>query len=332
MKLEWVRVLWAVGVAASTAALVLFGLRQLSSHLRLLDHPGGRHRHRAPTPRIGGIAFAAGIAAGTYTYGFVTFRGWSYPEDAVLAGLLCMALGLLDDLLRDRFKPLWKLLGQAAVSLAAAWMLKGPFSMAERGIVAAAVLAAMNAYNFFDHANGLLLVALAVPMSLPSLSGEMVTPTLAAGSVVLLANLGGLAFGGDAMSHGFAGFVAISCFDRFAHQSLGFDLLQLAALSSIVLLDMAVVIMLRISEDTPPWRSTPVHLSDRFESRGWPRSVGFLGVAAWAVTTRLFVPVVDAHGIVQSYRWPLSLAAAATVVALSFVRLRRVPLRSAAGE
>src|SRR5947209_8225759 len=104
-------VLCAVPLGVSwllTALLIRWAPR-----LGLIDHPDPRKVHRRPTPRAGGLAIVAGVAAGV---GLLPLVG---PREALadprwLFGPVIVALGLADDW---RPLPWWLRLGvQAAVT------------------------------------------------------------------------------------------------------------------------------------------------------------------------------------------------------------------------
>jgi len=84
----------AIGLAVSLLATPL--VRALARHGSLLDHPGPRSSHRTVTPRGGGLAILAGLAAA-----LLWGRGdWTAtpPVFALLVGGAVVALvGLLDD-------------------------------------------------------------------------------------------------------------------------------------------------------------------------------------------------------------------------------------------
>jgi len=86
-------------------------LQGLASRMHLVDNPGARKVHSSPTPRVGGIAIAAGM--------FVPIAFWHHSDPfvrAYLAGAAIMvAFGIADDV-RD-LTPRWKLLGQVAATL-----------------------------------------------------------------------------------------------------------------------------------------------------------------------------------------------------------------------
>ncbi len=112
--------LFAAAIIAYLISLLLTRLvRDLAIRHRWLDRPGGRHVHKVPTPRLGGVAVWLSVLLS-----LVILRGW---EDLsghsaqisvftlwriALPGTLLFAVGLWDDL--REIRPLYKLGAQAA--------------------------------------------------------------------------------------------------------------------------------------------------------------------------------------------------------------------------
>ncbi len=129
MNLEAFLLLCLAAVAAGPVAYLLTPAAiRLAERAGALAQPGGRHSHRKPTPRWGGMAILAGFFAGG---GIALIVGWllgaipdlTFRHVAGIAtgSLLVAALGAADD--RYEIRPLPKFLGQvlcAAILLAAA--------------------------------------------------------------------------------------------------------------------------------------------------------------------------------------------------------------------
>jgi UDP-GlcNAc:undecaprenyl-phosphate GlcNAc-1-phosphate transferase len=80
-------------VAAGAAALATPAVRRLALRLGVTDKPSPRKAHAAPVPYLGGLAIAAGIAAGV-----LAGWSWSWAATAVVAGaLLLVVVGVTDD-------------------------------------------------------------------------------------------------------------------------------------------------------------------------------------------------------------------------------------------
>lgn len=142
-------------------ALFAWPLRNWLLARGLVDQPGIRRSHLAPTPRGGGLAVALAMAGV-----LILFGGLGAETFFVVALVLSIAaLGWLDD---ARSLPVrWRLLAQTAIGLALVFWLGpvaavsiGPFSLdwplfwSALGLVAVVWL--MNLHNFMDGSDGLL--------------------------------------------------------------------------------------------------------------------------------------------------------------------------------
>jgi UDP-GlcNAc:undecaprenyl-phosphate/decaprenyl-phosphate GlcNAc-1-phosphate transferase len=92
-----------VGVAFATVAVATPGARRLALRIGAVDQPDERRVHTKPTPRLGGLALflgvLAGLAVGSQLPGFSrVFEETSEPQAIVLACLVIVGVGLLDDI------------------------------------------------------------------------------------------------------------------------------------------------------------------------------------------------------------------------------------------
>jgi UDP-GlcNAc:undecaprenyl-phosphate GlcNAc-1-phosphate transferase len=100
-------------VACGLTALLIVLLRRPAERLRLLDHPGGRKRHRESVPLTGGIALTLGFyVALLLSFGALGKFGLLLTLIAVLA-----FVGLIDDLIEASPR------GKLAVQLLAALLM-----------------------------------------------------------------------------------------------------------------------------------------------------------------------------------------------------------------
>ncbi|MBI3817840.1 MAG: hypothetical protein HY286_04045 [Planctomycetes bacterium] len=271
------------GTALAVSAAVALLLILIAPELRLVDRPGGRHEHRHPTPRVGGLAVAAGLAAAGFLFQLSFIK-----SPAALGGLCFLIIGAFDDVLRDRFPWLVKFAMQAGALI----LYSLQFSGASAAFCAVFLWLIVNAYNFFDHADGLLAIALVPPiLALPS---PLCACALAALAPVAILNFRGKLFLGDAGSHALSFFIIASILEGPERE---LDLLSLgpaAVLASLPLLDFAFVIAIRLFRRTPPWRSTPDHLANRivraFDVRWIP---GCLAGLWTAYTVGIFISTAD---------------------------------------
>jgi UDP-N-acetylmuramyl pentapeptide phosphotransferase/UDP-N-acetylglucosamine-1-phosphate transferase len=139
--------LGTLAVSASVCAAVLFGLLRSPLARRVVDRPNARSMHVAPTPRIGGLAVLAGIAAP-----LVVLRP-DLPAGLWMALALLVAVSLADDLggipIALRLP-----LHVAAAALACAALAPG-LSAPWLALAAIAGGWAINLYNFMDGLDGL---------------------------------------------------------------------------------------------------------------------------------------------------------------------------------
>jgi UDP-GlcNAc:undecaprenyl-phosphate/decaprenyl-phosphate GlcNAc-1-phosphate transferase len=138
---------FALIAPAIVAAIAIAALRRSPLSRRFVDRPNERSLHGAPTPRLGGIGVAAGIAAACASFA-------TYPLEAafILAALLA-AISLADD-----FHSLPMLVRLAAHFAAAAALAALYVPIADAAPFVAIVLAVAwmtNLFNFMDGADGL---------------------------------------------------------------------------------------------------------------------------------------------------------------------------------
>lgn len=283
-----------------------------------LDHPGGRKQHRMPVPRLGGIAFFVsfaftvllGVALAPTLTALPEVRRL-VPEIAnalaeayrvrpqllgLLAGAFCIFLvGLLDDVLGEKFSVGLKLLGQsAAAALAVSAGIQVDFTGIPvlNAIVSFLwILGISNAFNLLDNMDGL---AVGVAMSsafiffLNALALEEIFLCL-----ILAAFVGALAafmrqnihpariFMGDSGAL-FIGFMlsSLTILEHYvspASSSL-FPVLMPPLVLAVPLIDTFSVIYIRLSEGRPIYRGDRCHLSHRLVAAGIPepQAVKFL--------------------------------------------------------
>jgi UDP-N-acetylmuramyl pentapeptide phosphotransferase/UDP-N-acetylglucosamine-1-phosphate transferase len=135
-----VRLLAAFLVSLAVAAALAPLVRRLAPRLGLVDRPGPRSLHGAPTPRAGGAALWVAAVAGVFVAGTV-------PHGALAAAGLVLVVGLVD----DRFGL------PAAVRLAAHLAAAAVFVIGS-GLAAAWIVwmvVVVNFYNFMDGIDGL---------------------------------------------------------------------------------------------------------------------------------------------------------------------------------
>lgn len=277
----WLLLHFAVGVSATWLA------RRYALRRELLDQPGERRSHAAPTPRGGGISIVLALLLA------VAWAWAASPSAAWLpwfgGGLLLVAgVGLVDD-----HRPLspWLRLGvqaaAAACLAAASWVeLQSP-GFALLAFLAAMVLA--NAWNFMDGIDGIaasqaLLVALAIA-------------ALAAGPVrwialALAAAVAGFlpfnvprasVFLGDVGS-GALGFAVAALAVRADGTQYGPAWLLALPLSAF-LVDTGLTLLGRVLRGEPWWRPHVLHAYQRWVRRCGRHMPVTLAYAGWTIAS-----------------------------------------------
>lgn len=228
-------------VAWGSALLVLSLANPIGRWLRVMDHPdppGGRKRHRRPTPQVGGLALLVAILA------YTPFS--SHSDSAIAAGalsaILVGVLGFWDD--RTHVSPWVRLSLSAVVFLGAAVAVK-PIRLVHvtslglgldlclpdgLAIVLSTVslLALQNSVNMADGRNGLVaglaLVWTAFFALLLNQKGYQLDVIVALGGVLFLIftfNVLGNIFLGDCGSYAlsaFLGIIALACHHTVEHR------------------------------------------------------------------------------------------------------------------
>lgn len=102
---------WEAGAAVALGtALFTLALAQVAPRLKLVDVPGGRKEHLAPTPTVGGLAIVATLAAG-----HLLMPRPLVPFAYVLGAVIVALVALADDLFNLSAAP--RLLAQVAAAI-----------------------------------------------------------------------------------------------------------------------------------------------------------------------------------------------------------------------
>jgi UDP-GlcNAc:undecaprenyl-phosphate/decaprenyl-phosphate GlcNAc-1-phosphate transferase len=274
----------------------------------IIDAPGPRKVHATPTPRIGGTAvwaaFTGVVLAGYLVVPLLANVTWvatrlagplamlqeAYRVETKLAammlgGTLAFAVGLVDDVLGDRFPVLLKLAGQVLAALVlVAGGIRTDIALYEPLNVAVTVLWVVgitNAFNLLDNMDGLsagvAFVASLVLLLNAWLLGEFFI------SLVLVAFMGSLLgflvfnwhpasiFLGDCGSL-FIGFTlaSLTLLQRYVSHASStlFPVLMPVLVLALPILDTATVTVIRLREGRPIYLGDSRHLSHRLVSMG----------------------------------------------------------------
>jgi UDP-GlcNAc:undecaprenyl-phosphate GlcNAc-1-phosphate transferase len=290
------------------SALLVPGAGWLARRFGVMDAPGERKVHRAPTPRVGGIAvwaaFTLVVLAGYFGVPVVSRLPWvemhlaapvamlqeAYRVEGKLMALLAgaaivFAVGLLDDVLGPRFKAGYKLAGQLlAASVLVAGGIRTDFlyyDALNMAVTLVWVVGITNAFNLLDNMDGLsagvAFVASLVLLLNAWILGEFLI------SLVLVAFMGSLLgflvfnfhpasiFLGDCGSL-FVGFTlaSLTLLQRYVSHASStlFPVLMPVLVLALPILDTATVTFIRIREGRPIYVGDSRHLSHRLVSLG----------------------------------------------------------------
>jgi UDP-GlcNAc:undecaprenyl-phosphate GlcNAc-1-phosphate transferase len=355
-------------VAFALSAALVPAVGSLARRYGVMDAPGPRKVHRDPTPRIGGIAvwaaFTVVVLAGYFGVPLVSRLPWvqahlagpvallqeAYRVEGKLIALLLgsavvFVVGLLDDVLGNRFKVGLKLAGQVlAASVLVAGGIRTDFLYYDGLNVAFTLLWVVgitNAFNLLDNMDGLsagvAFVASLVLLLNAWILGEFFI------SLVLVALMGSLLgflvynfhpasiFLGDCGSL-FIGFTlaSLTLLQRYVSHASStlFPVLMPVLVLALPILDTATVTFIRLREGRPIYVGDSRHLSHRLVSLGMRPPLAVctiyliaLGIGLGAVG----LPHADlAHAL---FILAQALAVVAVVLVLLFYERRAQPRR-----
>jgi UDP-GlcNAc:undecaprenyl-phosphate GlcNAc-1-phosphate transferase len=304
----WLLYAFVFAIPLALTMLLLPGVARLCLARGFLDHPGGRKLHRAPIPRLGGIAFFLAFAA-TVVIGFALAPELSsFPEvraflpaisaalseahrvQPKLLGLLAGALviflvGLVDDLFGDRFAVGLKFLGQclaAVIAVGSGITVEFTGSPALNAAVSFLwIVGISNAFNLLDNMDG-LAVGVALSSAFIFLLNAIALDEIFL-SLILLAFIGALAgfmkenshpariFMGDggALFIGFT-LASLTILEHYVSPASSslFPVLMPPLVLAVPLIDTLSVIAIRVAEGRPIYRGDRCHLSHRLVDSG----------------------------------------------------------------
>lgn len=271
----------AVGSGVLTAAWIKFATRR-----QLVDLPGARRVHDAPTPRGGGIGIALLVVT---TFGWLATQATHLPSLGWVAGGIGLfsALGLFDDI-----RPLHALPKFAVQLLAAALLVSSIPPPAAPTWLAwpIAVLACaytVNLFNFMDGSNGLVAVqGLVISLAVACWPGQVEWLSIA-GFVMAGACAGFLPFNlpkarvflGDVGSHAIGAGVFALLLLSWNESVLG--LAECLLFATPLLIDTGYTLVRRARAGRPVWRAHREHLYQYAVRRGNSHLAICLAYAAW---------------------------------------------------
>jgi len=303
----------AISGIACIAWVALF--RPLAARLGLVDHPGGRKRHDAPVPVIGGLAMFLGMLPVLFA------GGHGALVNLGLAMLLVVVVGAADDKVSVSAKTRLVLEGLAALILVAGGASLrhlgnlvgiGPLgtSLAAPLITVVCVVGTINAMNMADGLDGLAgslaLVAVACFTGVAFAGGEL--QLAKAGCAALGALAGFLAFNlrtrfrsraavfmGDAGSMLLGLFLAWLAIHLAGQRPSLLTPIGAVWILALPLLDMGTVMVHRLQHGRSPFAADRRHLHYLLVDAGMsvPETVATLVVASLACSAiGVFLPLL----------------------------------------
>ncbi|QDV32705.1 glycosyltransferase family 4 protein [Tautonia plasticadhaerens] len=354
----------------SAGAVLCYGLclvvRSVAPRVGLIDTPGGRKAHEAPTPMGGGVAIwlalvlVLGLGTAWVASGLPLPPEMSKHAEGsmlrvrslwVIVGLATgmMLVGLADDRFRLDWKPRLALQVLAAAGLVAAGAqitLFGPLGWPpiRWGITILWVVGLTNSFNFLDNMDGLsagvgLIVALLF-VGAQAAVGALFVPAVL---LVLAGSLAGFLvhnspparlFMGDAGSN-FLGFLlgAMTVVGTFTKDYPGsgdspYGVLAPLLVMAVPLYDTASVILIRVRAGRSPFQADRSHFSHRLIERGL--------TPPWAVRTIYLVTLSGGLGALLLHRldgWGAAVVVSQTLCVLGVVAILEIkrPKATASG-
>jgi UDP-GlcNAc:undecaprenyl-phosphate/decaprenyl-phosphate GlcNAc-1-phosphate transferase len=259
--------------------LLLPAVLHFANRWQLQDLPGDLKPHAAPTPRLGGVAMGSALVVGISAGGTGLFS----PALLIfLALLLVWITGLVDDLFG--LAPGLRLMIQVSAGALVAqtqWRLVVFQNELLNGLVTCIfVVIFINAFNFFDGADGLAAGVIAVAcvgyVALYSTRGPSVGAAVA--WALLGTSLGFLLFNfppaklfmGDSGSTILGFLAAFLGLDFYrVHHAVGTHWLLPIAFGGLPLLDLCLAVVRRVRKRVSPFLGDRQHLYDLLREQGW---------------------------------------------------------------
>jgi UDP-GlcNAc:undecaprenyl-phosphate/decaprenyl-phosphate GlcNAc-1-phosphate transferase len=297
--------------ASATAAAAVAPSRALAVRYRVIDDPGPRKVHSAPTPRAGGIAvfvsFTLVVAIGYAlaprlpelpwvrsflpTSSLVLHDAYRVANKllALIAGsTLAFLVGLADDVSQGRF-PVWakfggQLLGAAILIAAGVTTSFLPFEWMNVAVTLVWLVGMTNAFNLLDNMDGLSAGVAFVAAAVLLINAWSLDEIFI--SLILVAFMGSLLgflvfnvppariFLGDCGSL-FIGYVmgSLTLLERYVTHASGllFPILMPVLVLAVPLVDTGTVVFIRLRERRPIYVGDNRHLSHRLVGLGFSR-------------------------------------------------------------
>lgn len=285
---------WFNGAVSFAACIALLPLvLKLAIRNGLHDLPGALKPHASPTPRLGGVAIGIAVILGVSIGGAGLFA----PASLVFIALLIIWLtGLIDDL--KELPPGARLAAQFIAGLLVSqtpWGLTVfQNNLVDTLLTCGFVILFVNAFNFFDGADGLtagvvgvasLGYALLYSFRAPSVGAAVSWSLLGACLAFLFFNFPpAKIFMGDAGSTVLGFLLAFLGLDFYkVHHAIGTHLLLPLVFAGLPILDLLLAVFRRLRKRVSPFMGDRQHLYDLLHAQGWsPRPIAFSSYLATA--------------------------------------------------
>jgi UDP-GlcNAc:undecaprenyl-phosphate/decaprenyl-phosphate GlcNAc-1-phosphate transferase len=271
----WFNGLVALLICAGTLPVV----RSLAVRWNLHDSPGELKIHTVPTPRLGGISMGLALLAGLSIGGAGLFL---HALDIYLAMFLLWGTSLIDDL--EKLSPTIRLFIHCIVGLLVArtqWGLALTGNpLLDAALTCLFVMLFVNAFNFFDGADGLaagsaalvsLGYVLLYTVRAPSVGAAVAWSMLGTCLGFLLFNFPpAKIFMGDSGSTVLGFLIAFLGLDFYrVHHAVGTHLLLPLVFAGVPLLDLLLAVFRRLKKRMSPFAGDRQHYYDLLQQRGW---------------------------------------------------------------
>jgi UDP-GlcNAc:undecaprenyl-phosphate/decaprenyl-phosphate GlcNAc-1-phosphate transferase len=309
--------LWVAFVAAvlvsSAGAL---GVRVWTRRVGIVDRPDPLvPTHTRPVATLGGIAVAAGCVAGA----LVVDLGGAIGLEVAVGGLLFLAVGVVDDVLK--LGVLAKLLLQCVaagvvIALGAAMDISGS-SLVDAAAAFVWIIVIVNAVNLTDICDGLVsgLAAIAF-LTLAAIDPSRAEPSIVAagacgGFLVLNAPKASI-FLGDAGSHLVGFLLAALSLQTVGGRDAMAELSAVVLTLGVFLFELAFLVSARRRRGLAWWLGSDDHVALRLQGAGL--SVWNTDLVLWVCGAMLGIAAILVHRLDGLELVPLGLAIAAFVV------------------
>lgn len=274
--------------------LLLPPVLRFATYWKLHDLPGDLKLHTIPTPRLGGVAMGIALLGGMS----IGWTGLFLPAWSVFVALLLVwTIGLIDDL--RGLSPGLRLAAQITAGLLVArsdWRLVVFGNIFIDTILTCLfVMLFINAFNFFDGADGLAAgvanvvsvgYALYYSTRAPSVGAAVSWSLLGTSTAFLLFNFPpAKIFMGDSGSTVLGFLLAFIGLDFYkVHHTIGTHLLLPVIFAGLPLLDLFLAVFRRVRNGSSPFVGDRQHLYDLLRQQGWSaRPIAFGSYLATAL-------------------------------------------------